>query len=107
MPRQQVRIAGFDPEADFPAPGPFHETQKGGIDVFRPHRAVEGHAERPFSQPFAEFDHSFPMEGKLIVILDFEKIVTDISPETGLRMSDIDNFLVSQLCSWVLITFKR
>lgn len=32
------------------------------------------------------------MEGKLIVILDFEKIVTDISPETGLRMSDIDNF---------------
>lgn len=32
------------------------------------------------------------MDGKLIVILDFEKIVTDISPETGLRMSDIDNF---------------
>ncbi|MEG0805409.1 MAG: chemotaxis protein [Lachnospiraceae bacterium] len=32
------------------------------------------------------------MEDKLIVILDFEKIVTDISPETGLRMSDIDHF---------------
>jgi len=30
------------------------------------------------------------MEGKLIVILDFEKIITDISPETGLKVSDID-----------------
>ncbi len=27
---------------------------------------------------------------KLIVILDFEKIVTDISPETGLKVSDIE-----------------
>ena len=32
------------------------------------------------------------MDGKLIVILDFEKIVTDISPETGLRIADIENF---------------
>lgn len=31
------------------------------------------------------------MDGKLIVILDFEKIVTDISPETGLKMSDIEH----------------
>lgn len=30
------------------------------------------------------------MNDKLIVILDFEKIVTDISPETGLKISDID-----------------
>jgi len=30
------------------------------------------------------------INGRLIVILDFEKIVSDISPETGLRMSDID-----------------
>ena len=30
------------------------------------------------------------LEGKLVVILDFEKIVTDISPETGLKVSDID-----------------
>lgn len=30
------------------------------------------------------------LEGKLIVILDFEKIITDISPETGLKVSDID-----------------
>ena len=30
------------------------------------------------------------LDGRLIVILDFEKIVTDISPETGLKMTDID-----------------
>jgi len=36
---------------------------------------------------------------RLIVILDFEKIVTDISPETGLRMSDIDALGVRQRCN--------
>ena len=30
------------------------------------------------------------LDGKLIIILDFEKIVTDISPETGLKVSEID-----------------
>lgn len=30
------------------------------------------------------------VNNKLIIILDFEKIVTDISPETGLKVSDID-----------------
>jgi two-component system chemotaxis response regulator CheV len=30
------------------------------------------------------------MEGKLVVILDFESIVSSISPETGLRVNDID-----------------
>lgn len=30
------------------------------------------------------------INGKLIVILDFEKIVTDISPETGLKVTDIE-----------------
>lgn len=30
------------------------------------------------------------LDGKLIVILDFEKIISDISPETGLKVSDID-----------------
>lgn len=30
------------------------------------------------------------LEDKLIIILDFEKIVTDISPETGLKVSEID-----------------
>lgn len=31
------------------------------------------------------------LDGRLIVILDFEKIVSDISPETGLKVSDIDS----------------
>lgn len=30
------------------------------------------------------------LENKLIIILDFEKIVSDICPETGLKVSDID-----------------
>lgn len=30
------------------------------------------------------------INGKLIIILDFEKIVSDINPETGLQMADID-----------------
>lgn len=30
------------------------------------------------------------VDKKLIIILDFEKIVTDISPETGLKVSEID-----------------
>lgn len=29
---------------------------------------------------------------RLVIILDFEKIVTDISPETGLKMSDVEHF---------------
>jgi two-component system chemotaxis response regulator CheV len=31
-------------------------------------------------------------DDKLVVILDFEKIVTDISPDTGLKVTDIENF---------------
>lgn len=31
------------------------------------------------------------LEEKLIIILDFEKIVTDISPETGLKVSEIED----------------
>lgn len=30
------------------------------------------------------------LDGRLIIILDFEKIMTDINPETGLKMTDID-----------------
>ena len=30
------------------------------------------------------------VDGKLVIILDFEKIITDISPETGLKVSEID-----------------
>ena len=29
-------------------------------------------------------------EGRLVTILDFEKIVTDIAPDTGIRISDVD-----------------
>lgn len=32
------------------------------------------------------------LEDKLVVILDFEKIVADINPETGLKISDMDNY---------------
>lgn len=31
-------------------------------------------------------------DDKLVVILDFEKIVTDISPDTGLKVADMDNY---------------
>ncbi len=31
------------------------------------------------------------LNDRLVIILDFEKIVTDISPETGLKVTDIDN----------------
>jgi len=30
---------------------------------------------------------------KLVVVLDFEKIVSDISPETGLKVTDLDNYV--------------
>lgn len=38
------------------------------------------------------------MGDKLIIILDFEKIVTDISPETGLKVSDVDNMTGRERC---------
>lgn len=31
------------------------------------------------------------IDGKLIIILDFEKIVSEINPETGLKISDVEN----------------
>lgn len=31
------------------------------------------------------------VEGKIIIVLDFEKIVAEINPETGLKLSEIDN----------------
>lgn len=36
------------------------------------------------------------IEKRLIIILDFEKIVSEISPETGLKVSDIDSFGVRE-----------
>lgn len=38
------------------------------------------------------------LDDKLIIILDFEKIVTDISPETGLKVSDMDNMPGRERC---------
>ncbi len=38
------------------------------------------------------------INNKLIIILDFEKIVTDISPETGLRVEEIDSLGVRDRC---------
>lgn len=35
---------------------------------------------------------------KLIIILDFEKIITDINPETGLKMTELDSFTNRQRC---------
>ena len=32
------------------------------------------------------------LEDRLVVILDFEKIVTDINPETGLKVSEMDDY---------------
>ena len=36
------------------------------------------------------------LEDKLVIILDFEKIVSDINPETGLKISEIDDMGVRQ-----------
>lgn len=38
------------------------------------------------------------MGNKLIIILDFEKIITDINPETGLKMTEIDSLVNRQRC---------
>lgn len=38
------------------------------------------------------------LDDKLIIILDFEKIVTDISPETGLKVSDVENMPNRERC---------
>lgn len=36
------------------------------------------------------------LDNRLVIILDFEKIVSDINPETGLKMSEIDDMGVRQ-----------
>ena len=33
------------------------------------------------------------LEDRLVVILDFEKIVSDINPETGLKVSEMDDYV--------------
>lgn len=43
------------------------------------------------------------VNGKLIVILDFEKIVTDISPETGLKVSEVAALGVRERCDMPIL----
>lgn len=38
------------------------------------------------------------VDGKLVIILDFEKIITDISPETGLKVSEIEQLGFRERC---------
>lgn len=67
----------------------FHVNQVVGIhriswaDVNKPDRTVNS-TENSAATGILKFDN------KLIIILDFEKIVSDISPETTLKMSDIE-----------------
>ena len=67
----------------------FHVEAVNGIhriswkDIIKPSSTLS-HPENSVSTGIVKF------EERLIVILDFEKIVTDINPETGLQMADID-----------------
>ena len=67
----------------------FHVDRVMGIhrvnwsEIIRPDATVNNEAEG-VSTGIVKFDD------RLVIILDFEKIVSDISPETGLRMTDID-----------------
>ncbi len=46
------------------------------------------------------------LDGKLIVILDFEKIVSDISPETGLKVSEIEHLSTRDRNSVPILTVE-
>lgn len=67
----------------------FHVDSVVGIhrvswkDIIKPDSTVSS-AEEGISTGIIKLD------GRLIIILDFEKIMTDINPETGLKMTDID-----------------
>lgn len=67
----------------------FHVDQVVGIhrvswnEIIKPDSTING-------QEGSVATGVIKMEGKLVVILDFEAIVSDISPETGLRVNDID-----------------
>ncbi len=75
----------------------FHVDQVVGIhrvswnDIIKPDNSINI-GEKGVSTGIVKFDE------KLIVILDFEKIVTDISPETGLKMSDIEDLGARDRC---------
>ena len=67
----------------------FHVDRVMGIhrvnwtEIIRPDAPVNNEVEG-VSTGIVKFDD------RLVIILDFEKIVSDISPETGLRMTDLD-----------------
>ena len=67
----------------------FHVDRVMGIhrvnwsEIIRPDATVNNEVEG-VSTGIVKFDD------RLVIILDFEKIVSDISPETGLRMNEID-----------------
>lgn len=67
----------------------FHVDQVRGIhrvswnQIIKPGATVSS-AEESISTGIVKLDN------RLIIILDFEKIVTDINPETGLKVSEID-----------------
>jgi len=68
----------------------FHVDEVKGIrrvswvDIIKPDATINSEQEG-ISTGVVKFDD------RLVIILDFEKIVADISPETGLRVQDIDN----------------
>lgn len=67
----------------------FHVDQVNGIhriswdNIIKPDATVSS-AEESISTGIVKLDN------RLIIILDFEKIVTDINPETGLKISEIE-----------------
>ncbi len=67
----------------------FHVHSVEGIDriswekVQKPDKTIYG-GEEGIATAIAEYD------GRLITVLDFEKIIYDISPETGIQMSEIE-----------------
>lgn len=67
----------------------FHVDSVVGIhriswkEIIKPSEAIST-AEAGISTGIIKFDNN------LIIILDFEKIVTDINPETGLKVSDVE-----------------
>ena len=83
----------------------FHVNQVLGIhrvswaDIIKPDSTINT-ADSSISTGVIKIDN------KLIIILDFEKIVTDISPETGLKVSDIDRLGVRNRSEAPILTVE-
>lgn len=67
----------------------FHVQEVLGIhrvsweDIVKPDSTISGNG-KGIATGITKFD------GKIIIVLDFEKIVTEINPETGLKLSEIE-----------------